>query len=185
MNYAKQHSKNSAFTLIEVVIAIGIFAIAFPAILGTFSLFSQLSNDIFVMNDCAELVDVGNLFLNGNKLDDETGEQLTFDKVYGWIFAARQNKTNATTIYAYAKDVNNTVWYMSQTIPEEYYGNIMPIKIQAPIVSLLSNTDFVEDPIKCKKTGIPLSLNFWTPNPVGTITKGSRIIKSYPMVLSR
>ena len=91
------------FSLVEVVIAIAIVALAIPVMIGMFSFFSKSSADAMNREEAARTFTAISLFLNGNAPDATTGNALVsshgdyFASVLYWV----QNPGAPTLVYAY------------------------------------------------------------------------------------
>ena len=185
----KRRSRDaSGFSLIEVVIALGLVALAIPLIMGMFGSFSKYSVEIRDRDDIKSVVNEVSLYLE-NEADLESGGD-SFTTVYEWVLKASQNQDDAKVLYAYKPTGSDSGYTVSVTPPLDREisasdGRIMAVEIMAPPETVLSKAELNSDVSNYGKAYLPLELHIYALSiAVGPRTKVN-FLDSFPVVLPR
>jgi prepilin-type N-terminal cleavage/methylation domain-containing protein len=148
------------FTLVEVVVAVGIVAIAIPAILGTLGIFSRVSDGLVTRWDTAAVMSRFSLYLDGMLVDAARGDTVAFDDVYGWVRNASADPPVNQVLYAYKTDVNQAGYSISRNAPVNLvtWGKILAAEVHAPTSEMVSEGALVADAADYEKCYLPLQL---------------------------
>lgn len=180
MNAQPNNHPSSGFSLIEVVIAVGIVAFAIPSVLGVMAVFSSSSSATMDRGEAASVADSLQLYLSG-KVDP-----LPFATVYGWTYAARQNESNAQVIYAYKTDANQSDYRFSQTPPSGAIdGKLLAARILAPDPRVLPDTALVGDSANYAKAYLPIKVSIYALSTPSQPLSPASLVDSYPIVISK
>ena len=148
--------KQKGFSLVEVVIALGLVAIAIPTLMGMFSFFSNISTSTRDRSDIDSVTNAIQIFL----------ETSSFPAVYQWIKDARQSPENVSVIYVYKSINDDQIYTTSSTPPREdeitiLDGRIMAVELHAPGETLLPEATLGSDVSEYGKAYLPITLKIY------------------------
>ena len=148
----------SGFSLIEVVIALGVVAFVIPAIMGMFAIFSTSSAGAMNRGEAASVVKAVQVYLNGKVKDQGTSAKVPFETAYQWVYEASESSARAKVLYAYKTAATQADYLVSQRKPAgSVEGKFLGVKIphareQAPPADVL-----VSDSTSYGKSYLPLA----------------------------
>ena len=181
------------FTLIEVVLALGIFAVAIPAVIGMIGIFSSSTQSMLESGATTSAVSVFEPYLNGEMQDvdkslngemqDVDKSSVSFAKAYGWAYEARTG--TETVIYAYKESRDQAEHFISQKAPTTHDGPILAAKVLPVASNLLPADKFVASPSAYTQSYLPLKLEIHALSSASETLTPENFVTSYPMVLSR
>ncbi len=180
MNAHPNKHPSAGFSLIEIVIAVGIVAFAIPSVLGVMAVFSSSSSATMDRGEAASVANSLQLYLSGKVTN------LPFATIYGWTYAARQNPANAQVIYAYKSDASQSDYSFSQTPPNgAIEGKLLAAEILAPDPRVLPAAALVSDNANYAKAYLPIKVAIYAlSTPAQPLTPAS-FVDSYPMVIPK
>ena len=180
---------NNGFSLIEVVMAVAIVAIAIPTMLGMFAYFSKASVETKDFSDSESVTNAVLLFL-------ENDPQAGFETVYQWVTQARQNPAQAQVLYVYKKQQTSSQSNGPAVVEEAAYtvtlsppqdsdislsdGRIMAVEVQAPdtrIIETFTGLDAYD------KTYLPIKIDIYAVN--SPTQERKDLLETYPAVIFR
>lgn len=170
------------FTLIEVVLALGIFAVAIPAVIGMIGIFSSSTQSMLESGATTSAVSVFEPYLNG-EMQDVDKSSVSFAKAYDWAYEARTG--TETVIYAYKESWDQAEHFISQKAPTTHDGPILAAKVLPVASNLLPADKFVASPSAYTQSYLPLKLEIHALSSASETLTPENFVTSYPMVLSR
>ena len=174
------------FSLVEVVIALGIVALAIPAIIGVLAVASSSSSSTIDRGEVASAADALRLYLNGKVKDPVTSASVPFATVYGWVYASRQSPASAQVIYAYKTNANQTDYIFSQTPPAGVFvGKMLAAEIRAPETNVLPSNLLPGDAAQYSKSYLSLKASIYALSATTQQVSPATFVDSYPMTISR
>lgn len=180
MNAHPNNPTGSGFSLVEVVIAVGIVAFAIPSVLGVMAVFSSSSASTMDRGEAASVANSLQLYLSGKVTN------LPFSTVYGWTYSARQDPANAQVIYAYKTNSSQTDYSFSQTAPTgTIEGKLLAAKILAPDARVLPSATLVSDSSLYTKAYLPIKVSIYALSTPAQPLTPANFVDSYPMVISK
>lgn len=192
----KSKTKLQGFSLIEVVIALAIVAVAMPIILGVFSTLSSSSEKVRDLNDVESIVTAVQIYL-----ENETATTNRFDEVYDWVQQARANPDDAVALYVYRSEIgdadgNSDDEDVTLTVSEELPGvsdvsafdaRVVAVEFHAPEETLLPADDFPVSIDDYQRAYLPMRIDMKAA--VAGVSSSSedlgRAFESLPFVLKR
>ena len=187
-----EKSHTAGFSLIEVLIAVGLVAVAIPSILGLFGYYSQISVNNQDREDASSVVSAIHIYLENEAANEAAnGDSSSFATVYEWVYDARQDPEEATVLYAYKDRDNDSHFTVSVDPPDEdgdldrIDGRILAVEIQAPDETVLPEADFVANWSEYRKAYLPLKMKIYALSASVEPRTGANFIDSFPVVLSR
>lgn len=179
-------SRCAGFSLIEVIIAMGIVGFIIPVILGVQATFSYSSTRAMDRSDVASMSHSLELYLNGRVPDPSSSATVPFSTVYGWVYAARQAPGKAQVIYGYKANASHTDYIFSQSPPTgNVEGRLLAIEILAPEQKVLPDDLLGSDSATYSKACLPLKVSVHVlADPFQKRTAGT-FMDAYPVVVSR
>jgi type II secretory pathway pseudopilin PulG len=199
-----QH-RAAAFSLVEVIIAVGIVALAIPSLLAVFGFFSDVSVSTNDRDDAESVTRAVMLFLE-NEAGNTSASDTTIDAagsfatVYQWVVAARGNPDDATVLYAYKPRISDSGstgtgetdsgYVASATPPTEdqvssFDGRIMAVEIHAPETNILPDTVLVPDVSNYVRAYLPMKLEIYALFSATEERTNTKLVETFPVVLSR
>lgn len=180
MNAHPNHHTSSGFSLVEVVIAVGIVAIAIPSVLGVMAVFSSSSSATMGRGEAASAANSLHLYLSGKVTD------LPFATVYGWTYSARQSPASAQVIYAYKTNQSQTDYSFSQAAPTgAIEGKLLAAEILAPDTRVLPSAALVSDSSLYSRAYLPINVSIYALSTPAQPRTPATFVDSYPMVISK
>ncbi len=180
MNAHPNNHTSSGFSLVEVIIAVGIVAFAIPAVLGVMAVFSSSSAATMDRGEAASAANALQLYLSGKVTN------LPFATVYGWTYSARQTPANAQVIYAYKTNLSQSDYSFSQTPPTEAIeGKLLAAEILAPDTRVLPSATLVSDSSLYTKSYLPIKVSIYALSSPAQPRTPTTFVDSYPMVISK
>jgi len=135
--------KTDAFSLVELVLALAIVAVAVPVMIALIGYFSRTSADVVNREEAYRAFSAVSLYLNGRQGDSSgtsasTTTTIPFSTVAGWVLAAQttpQPNGKGQLLYAY-KTPGSTIGYLvSQTAPTTAVDGMIMVAEIKPAVS--------------------------------------------------
>jgi type II secretory pathway pseudopilin PulG len=180
MNANLKNHRSSGFSLVEVVLAIGIVAIAIPSVLGVMAVFSSSSSATMGRGEAASAANSLQLYLSGKVTN------LPFATVYGWTYAARQSPANAQVIYAFKTNASQTDYSFSQVAPTgTIEGKLLAAEILAPDTRILPSAALVSNSALYTKAYLPIKVSIYALSASAQPRTPATFVDSYPMVISK
>lgn len=182
------------FSLIEVVIAVGLVAVAIPTLLGMFGYFSEISVTVRDRDDIEAVAGAVQVFLETGAGKDAGSGALpaagTFAAVYDWVYKARQDPDRATVVYAYHHRGKDAVYTVSTVPPGEdeislLDGRIMAVEIHPPGERMLPSSSLDANVSNYRKAYLPLELEIFALSTAEETRSPANFIDSLPTVLFR
>lgn len=186
MNAQPKNYSSGGFSLVEVVLAVGIIAIAVPAVLGVMAAFSSSSSSTMDRGEAGSAANSLQLYLSGKVRDSATSANVPFATVYGWTYAARQSPASAQVIYAYKTNAAQSDYTFSQRAPTgTIEGKLLAAEIHAPETRILPSAAFTGASSDYSKAYLPLKVSIHALSSASQPRTAATLVDSYPMVISR
>ncbi len=186
MNAHPKNHNSLGFSLVEVVLAVGIVAFAIPAVLGVLAVFSSSSASTMDRGEVASAANSLQLYLNGKVRDPATSSNVPFATVYGWTYAARQAPASAQVIYAYKTNATQSGYILSQSAPAgTIEGKMLVAEILAPETRILPAATLVSASSNYSKAYLPLKVSIHALSSASQPRTAATLVDSYPMAISQ
>jgi Tfp pilus assembly protein PilV len=186
MNAPSKNHCTLGFSLVEVVLAVGIVAFAIPAVLGVMAVFSSSSSSTMDRGEAASAANLLQLYLSGKVMDPTTSASVPFATVQGWVHAARQSPSNAQVIYAYKTNATQSEYTLSQRVPTgTIEGKMLAAEILAPETRILPAATLVSSSSNYSKAYLPLKVSIHAISSASQPLTAATLVDSYPIVISQ
>lgn len=189
----KSKNYRDGFSLIEVVIALGIVAVTLPLILGVFARLSSSTDRVRDLHDVETLLAA---LENYMETDDSTTDR--FSEVYSWIVSSRGNSGSpGKVLYVYrpaSTSVSDrgviTPFIVSEAVPDQddvniIDGRLIAVEVHAPQETILTNSDLPFNVDDYPKAYLPMQLDFFVATPGLRSQELGQAFESLPFVLKR
>ncbi|MCX6972288.1 MAG: hypothetical protein NTV93_19360 [Verrucomicrobia bacterium] len=186
MNAHPRNHSSLGFSLVEVVLAVGIVAVAIPAVLGVMAVFSSSSSSTMDRGEAFSAASSLQLYLSGKVRDPATSSNVPFATVYGWTYAARQAPASAQVIYAYKTNAAQAGYTISRSAPAGTVGGkVLAAEILAPETRILPSSTLVSASSNYSKAYLPLKVSIHALSSASQPRTAATLVDSYPMVISQ
>lgn len=189
----KSKINRDGFSLIEVVIALGIVAVTLPLILGVFA---RLSSSTDRVRDLHDVETVLAAVKNYMETDDATTDR--FAEVYGWITSSRGSSDSpGKVLYVYrpattsSSDIGEiTPFVVSESVPDRddvniIEGRLIAVEVHAPQETVLSDANLPASVNDYPKAYLPMQLDLFVATPGERNEELGQPFESLPFVLKR
>lgn len=186
MNAHRKNCSSLGFSLVEVVLALGILAFTIPAIIGVMAVFSSSSSSTMDRGEAASALNALQLYLSGKVRDPATSSNVPFATVYSWTYAARQAPASAQVIYGYKTNAAQTDYTFSQREPAgSIEGKLLAVEILAPETRILPSAAFASGSSNYSRAYLPLKVSIHALSSASQPRTAATLVDSYPVVISQ